>query len=286
MVMKNKTHIGTWIGTMMMIVMVTGCFPDEFESNGLTETSLDATFTITPDGSSANRFTLHANAANYITSKWDLGDGSPAFMGGPQEEIFLPDAGSYTVTHYAVGRGGFQESESLPLVVATSDLNAGNLVLGGKMSEGDDTNWEFVSYSAGVNVAMVDGKMVWTGGGWGQAGIYQAIEVEGGKKYRVDMLVSGSGATNTWFEVYVGQATPVPGSDYNDGGKRLALNTWTGCGTSAFNGKLSVLSCDGTNKGVFTFEESGTAYLFIRGGGENLGTSGISIDNVELRGTE
>lgn len=284
--MKNITQKGTKFGAMLVVLLATSCLPDDFENNGLTDTDLDATFTITPSGTSANRFTLNANSTDYIMSKWDLGDGSPAYIGNHEEDIFLPDAGTYTVTHYSVGKGGSQESKSLELVVATPDLNAGNLVVGGKMNAGDDDSWEFVTYSAGVNVNLVNGKMVWTGGGWGHAGIYQEIQVEGGKKYKVDMLVSGSGATNTWFEVYVGQAPPVPGSDYSDGGKRLALNTWNGCATTPFSGKLSALSCDGTGGGVVTFEEGGTAYLFIRGGGENLGTTGISIDNVELRGTE
>ena len=283
--MKNKTYMWNKLGVMMIIGLATSCLPDDVDDNGLTEDNLDAAFTITPDGTSPNNFTLKANTADYIMSKWDLGDGA-IYVGNPEEQIFMPDKGSYTITHYAIGRGGVEVSESLPLTVASSDLNAGNLVLGGKMEEGDESNWEFVTYSAGVSVANVDGKMVWTGGSWGHAGIYQAIEIEGGKKYKVDMAVSGSGATDTWFEVYVGKATPVPGSDYNDGGKRLALNTWAGCGKTIFSGKLSALSCDPKNGGTFTFPEGGTVYLFIRGGGANMGTTGISIDNVELRGTK
>ena len=58
---------------------------------------------------------------------------------------------------------------------------------------------------------------------------------------------------------------------------------WNGCGKTSFNGPLTSLSCAGTGGGVVEFPISGTAYLVIRSGGDNLGTTGISIDNVELR---
>jgi len=279
----NKNKVYAWLASAYLVGAVIGCQPEEFgNGNGLGSVP-EAAFTVTPVTGKINTYLLEAETANVLGVKWDIGDGGGSFIGNTIDTVFYPDAGEYTITLTAIGRGGLTAEASDNVEVLTSDPAAGNLVLGGKMNEGDDAAWEFVQYSPGVSVNMDGGKMVWTGGGWGQAGIYQTIEVEGGKNYKVDMLVSGSGSVNTWFEVYVGQAEPVPGSDYTDGGKRLALNTWTGCATSAFNGKLSTLSCDGTNGGVFSFEESGTAYLFIRGGGENLGT--ISIDNVELRGT-
>src|SRR5690242_18123998 len=126
--MKNKTQILAKLGALTIIALATSCFPNEFDDNGLTEKSLDASFTITPVTGSPNNFTLKANANNFIAQRWELGDGSPAYDAGAEEEIFLPDAGTYTVKHTAVGRGGFQESESLPLTVAVSDPAAGNLV--------------------------------------------------------------------------------------------------------------------------------------------------------------
>jgi hypothetical protein len=102
------------------------------------------------------------------------------------------------------------------------------------------------------------------------------------------MVVSGSGATDTWFEVYFGTTAPVANSDYTSGGIQIGLNTWNGCGNSAFNGNLATIGCSGSlvgKKGVVTFPQSGTIYLFIKTGGANLGTGGISIDNIELRGS-
>ena len=102
------------------------------------------------------------------------------------------------------------------------------------------------------------------------------------------MDVSGSGASETWFEVYFGTATPVATKDYTSGGIQIALNTWAGCGNAAFNGNIATICCEGAlvgKNGEITFTQSGTIYLFIKTGGANLGTSGISIDNIELRGT-
>lgn len=102
------------------------------------------------------------------------------------------------------------------------------------------------------------------------------------------MVVSGSGATDTWFEVYFGTDAPEANKDYSSGGNRLALNTWTGCGKTPFSGSLAAIACDGSLKGKngeVTFTQSGTIYLLIKTGGANLGTSGISIDNIEFRGT-
>lgn len=63
---------------------------------------------------------------------------------------------------------------------------------------------------------------------------------------------------------------------------RLGLNTWIGCGKTAFDGPLTTLSCNGAG-GIIEFTTAGTVYLVIRGGGADLGTAGIAVDNVELR---
>lgn len=210
---------------------------------------------------------------------WDFGDQSKLDSTAAPGHSYEA-AGTYTVKLTVEGRDGSRTETSKQVTVTAPP----NLVVGGDMS--DPTKWTVLDYSPGVELNFTNGKAVWTGGGWGQKGIYQAIQVEANKKYQVNMTVSGSGASDTWFEVYVGQAVPSPTQDYNDGGKRLALNTWAGCGKVPFSGPLTALSCDGTGGGVVEFPLSGTAYLVIRGGGANLGTSGISVDNVELRASK
>src|SRR5690606_6163997 len=100
-----------------------------------------------------------------------------------------------------------------------------------------------------ITWTMANGKMTATGGDWGHSAIYQTVTVEANKDYRFSMLVSGSGATDTWFEVYFGSIAPTAGNDYSDGGIQIALNTWAGCGNSAFNGNINAIGCDGALKG-------------------------------------
>ena len=168
-------------------------------------------------------------------------------------------------------------------IKVTPYFSAPNLVQGGNFDAGDENKWTVLNISSGVTVSFTNGTALWAGGSWGHAGIYQAIQIEANEKYQVNMNVSGSGASDTWFEVYVGTAVPQQGQDYNDGGMRLGLNTWLGCGKDGFNGQLTTLSCNGTGGGVIEFSTAGTVYLVIRGGGSNLGNTGITVDNVEIR---
>jgi hypothetical protein len=147
----------------------------------------------------------------------------------------------------------------------------------------DKTKWTILNLSNGVTFKVnVDGSILATGGNWGQQGVIQSFEVRANKQYKIDFKVTGSGATDCWFEVYCGKAVPVQGSDYNDGGTRMALNTWTGCGKSPFDGLLSSLSCVGSGN-VVSFPTAGTVYLVIRSGGSSLGTTGIKLTNIDFR---
>ena len=157
-----------------------------------------------------------------------------------------------------------------------------NLVQGGAFNPGDSSKWTVSNITPGVSVNFVNGTALFTGS-WGQAAIFQAIQVQANQKYQIDMNVAGSGATDVWFEVYVGKSEPQLGVDYSDGGIRLSLNTWDGCGNTPFNGLLTDISCTGVGKGVIQFATSGTVYLLIKSGGGSLGTTGISVDNVQIR---
>src|SRR5690606_6749583 len=117
-------------------------------------------------------------------------------------------------------------------------------------------------------------------------------DVLAGRNYKFSAKVSGSGATNSWMQVYFGTTAPVDGEDYGDG-MYTGLNTWDGCGGSAFNGNLATLGCQGGGSGngkagAVTFAESGTIYLVFKVGSwdGNLGASGITLDDVKLQETE
>jgi hypothetical protein len=281
----KKKHLN-YIILAAITGLFAGCDKKEFTERALSETSLDATFTLTTVN--ANNYVAQVKDSSYILSKWDFGTGS-AVVGKATERIFFPDAGNYKIVHYAIGKGGSTFTSEQTVNVATSDPARGNLVQGGKFeTAADEAKWTVLNITTPfVTWTRTGGKMVAAGGSWGHSGIYQAINVEANKDYRFAMTVSGSGATDTWFEVYFGAVAPTAGTDYNNGGIRIALNTWAGCGNSTFNGNIATIGCDGAlvgQNGKIRFTTAGTVYLLIKTGGASLGTSGISIDNVELRG--
>lgn len=257
------------------------CTPDDSDlDNGLADTELSASFTVTPVAGKMNTYALRADNEGVLGIKWRKSDGAQFITGKVIDTVVYEDAGTYTITAEVNGRGGVKASSSKEVVVAASIPLENNIVKGGFMDPGDQAFWLPITYSPGVSFAIVNGKMVATGGNGGHAGIYQAVQVQAGKRYQIDMNVTGSGATDVWFEVYLGTDAPGAG-DYNSGGNRMGLNTWTGCGKTAFDGKLSSISCVGSG-GLVTATQTGTMYLVIRGGGSNLGASGIAIDRIGL----
>lgn len=263
--------------------LFTACQPEDVEiGNGIEGKQLDAAFTVTPVEGAVNKYLVKSLAINYLTSKWDIGNGEPAFVGKMEEVVYFPDAGTYSIKHYAVGVGGQSYLAEQNVVVATSDP-AANLVQGGLLANAEDhAKWTVLAISSGSFWTFNDGSAsVTTAGGWSQQGIYQAVEVEAGQKYKIDMNVSSqAGLVNTWFEVYASSTIPVQGADYATG-IVLSLNTWGGCGLAPFDGQLSVLECGVNNGGLVTFSSSGTVYLVIKCGSE--GSPTITIKDIQFR---
>ena len=150
--------------------------------------------------------------------------------------------------------------------------------------------WQILKVANNENVTFTvnpNGSILAKGTSDGHQGVYQPVQVKAGRKYKIDMLVKGGGASNTWFEVYIGTTVPVQGQDYANGGNRMGLNTWNGCGIAPFEGQLSVLACSGqAAKGEFTAAADGTVYVVIRSGcngGGNLGAAGITFSNIDFR---
>lgn len=294
MVMKSLLNFKTIIKCLPFIgaaLLFTGCQPDKLEDTTVPDTVLQSTFTVSPVQGRTNRYLVTNTTTGAIASRWDIDNGSGWAMGKMADTVFYPDAGTYTIKMQSLNKSGrLFDATPQTVTVATGDPFSGNLVQGGKMNPGDDAYWTKLKIANNNNVVwtFADGKYTVTGTGGGHAGIYQAIQVEANKKYRFAMFVSGSGATDTWFEVYFGTTAPTQGSDYSAGGTQIGLNTWTGCGKTAFSGNLATIGCAGSLKGKngeITFAQSGTIYLVIKcGTNTSLGTTGISIDNVELRG--
>ncbi len=277
--------------TFLMLTLALGlgtlisCDDETGNGNVLIGSNIDAAFTVTPVQGASNTYLLVAQTKNVISSRWNTGDGE--YPGKMNEIITLPDAGTYTITHTAVGAGGATGTASAQLVVATTDLAKGNLVKGGSFkTAADQANWKKVIYEATGDWVYSDKGATVSGG---HAGIYQAIDVVKDKEYTIDMVVSGGASTDMWFEVYAGEKDPATVSgDYSDGGKVMGLNTWDGCGKNPVSGKLSAIGCTKNAKldavsNVVKFSTTGKIYLMIRCGG-GIAPGGITIKSVELRG--
>lgn len=283
--MKVNTIIKTSLFSLAIAsaILSVGCQPEEFNSgNALTNEDIDASFTITSIDGSPNRFRLTgtSEATNNI---WNTGAGN--VKGSSQYDIFLPDAGTYSITHTAIGNGGSKNTTTQTLEITTPDPVSGNLILNNKFDEGS-ANWTVANISSsGADWTFGNGMATVTATGWNQKALYQAVQVEAGNNYKVDMQVSGQGAQDSWFEVYVSSVRPVDGQDYNtgfgSGPIRFALNTWAGCATTPFNGLISAVGCGDHTGNPFSFTTSGTVYLVIKCGGGNTGA--INVDNVEFR---
>jgi hypothetical protein len=288
--MKKIKIIISFMFAITTLSFLTACQPDSVvEDNGILGSSLDATFTVTPVVGKTNTYAFKAVANNLIGSKWDMGNGAGNNIGNSEETVAFPDAGSYTVTHTAIGIGGQSYSSKQDIVVATSDPIAGNMVQGAKFANADDwSKWSI------LNITPVSGSTFWTFAPGsanvsfpvtGNQAIYQAIDVVAGTNYKIDMVVSSpTGIVNTWFEVYCLTQAPVQGSDYGNVGAEgvNGLNFWVGCGLTPFNGLLSTLSCVGKYHGVVSFPASGKVYLVIKCGSQVTGTN-ITVKNVEMR---
>lgn len=268
-------------------VFSSGC-KDDFADNGLApKTDLDASFTVTPVASSANKFVLTPSNENYIFSQWDLDDGAGYNREDNNYQIFLPDAGTYSIKHRVIGAGGVTAVATQTVVVATSDPNAGNLVEGGKFASAEDiSKWTVDNLTGGV-CTFDNGWVTFTNTpeSWGQAALQQPIEVVAGKTYQIDMVFKTAGVKNGWFKVYACTTKPTPGVEY--GGSILVAEVaiW-GDNIGAISGKFSSIlnPSSGTQTGnKVTFSTTGTIYLSIQCGAEDL-KGGVSIANVEFRG--
>lgn len=262
------------------------CSPDTIdgEGNGLTQPSVDASFTVAKI--SENKYHLKRNHDNFINSQWNI-DGAGFVNGKNEIDVFFPDTGTYTVQHNAVGIGGQVGGiASHTFVVTTPDPIAGNIVQGGRFNTAEDiakwsihtisstqAQWVFSNNSA--TIVATDGN---------QQAIYTTMNVEAGKQYSIDMNATSSNALeDTWFEVYVLNSLPAAGQDIS-GTVYRNINTWDGCGKSAFAGKISAVGCGSKNAGIYSATSTATVYLVIKCGGKTV--NGLTIDNVEVRRTQ
>tara|TARA_B110000046_G_scaffold60906_1_gene68483 strand:+ start:14637 stop:16241 length:1605 start_codon:yes stop_codon:yes gene_type:complete len=259
-----------------IILISTNCANDD-DFTVPPPTSEDAVFTFNLDPENPNRVIFSATPSNKNWyTHWDFGDNSSA-EGYEATKVYL-SAGDYDVRFKVFTEGG--KAEFIQTIAINQDFEGPNILLNGEFNGGDE--WTILPILDGVAVNFTGDKAVWTGGTWGQEGIYQPVHVVEDVPYQIDMEILGSGLTDSWYEVYIGAETPAPGQDYADGGIRLGLNTWEGCGNEPFDGLFTEISCVGEGGGLVEFNTTGTVYFVIRGGGADYGASGLSLDNVSL----
>jgi hypothetical protein len=266
------------------IFFLASCSPDTIdgEGNGLSQGAVDGSFKVAK--TAENRYRLTTNANNYIMTKWNIDD-EGFNIGKNIQDVFLPDAGTYVVEHQAFGIGGvLAGTGTQTITVPTSDPISGNMILGGRFDTADEVSkWTIHKISAsGSQWVFANGKATIVASGGSQQGVFQAVNVVAGQKYSIDMVASSDTAlVDTWFEVYVLNSIPVTGQDIS-GTVYRNINTWSGCGKSAFKGKVSSVGCDTVkNAGVYTATTTGTVYLEIKCGGSTVNS--LSIDKVEFR---
>ena len=265
------------------IVWLSGCTPDK---NSASLGPLPkASFTVTPVSGAVNTFAAAASTSGVFSWYWDAGDGSPKKLGNAADTLYYAKHGNYRVTLLVLGQGGY-DTVSQVVQVATDDPGI-NVLQDPTFTS--NTAWTTLNTGAPVTTTNLNAPGLNMSNppnsGFTNSGIYQAVNVTAGVPYTFSANVQGAGASNTWVEVYIGWTQPTQGKDYTDT-KLWSLNTWAGCGNSAFSGNIVALSCSGSGAktGGITFANSGTVYLVIKAGsaGGSLGTGGVTFTNIGL----
>ena len=273
--MKKINSISIKLLFISILFLLSNCSKKE---GILPPSASDAVFTYDVDKTNPNviNFKYEGKVPAWYVY-WDMGNG--VFSQGESTSKFFIKKGVYNIRMKIFTAGG--TAESTQEVNIKNDFKGENLLKGGAMKSVDAANWTILDIGAGVSWTFNDGSATAKGGNFGHQGIYQAIKVEAGKTYKFDARVFGSGASDTWFEIYINEKAPVAGQDYSGVPVLLGLNTWSGCGKTPFDDKLSALSCNGKNNEI-QFTKSGTVYFVIKTGGANLGNTGISLTDVEF----
>lgn len=242
-----------------------------------------ASFTATPVPGNPNRIAVNSTTQGSFIWNWTYGT-----TGSSKREwdtFSFAKKGEYSIQLTTYTKGGF--ASAVQKVTIAQDAPGVDILKGGNMEAGAEAFWTKLNTGGTqTTIEIANGVMKFSNTGNTNGAIYQAVTVKAGKEYTFSGTVKGGGATNTWFEIYIGATAPAQGSDYSDN-KFIALNTWSGCGGAAFDGDLAIIGCDGTAKGKegkIKFTAAGTAYIIIKGGssGGTMGATGITIDNVKF----
>jgi len=265
-----------------MLMLFCGCTPDN-NTAGLGPLP-KASFTIAPVSGAVNTFAAAAGSTGVFSWYWDPGDGSGQKSGNASDTLYYSKKGNYRVVLMVLGHGGY-DTVSQIVQVAADDPGINVLQNGALTSSTGWTTLNVGGTQTTINFTA-QGLNLSNGSGSSTNGaIYQAVTVKAGVPYTFTANVQGAGASNTWVEFYFGTSAPTQGSDYTDT-KLWSMNTYSGCGKTAFNGNVVAIGCSGTGakSGQVTFSKSETIYVVIKAGSYLgfLGTGGVTVSNAGL----
>lgn len=215
---------------------------------------------------------------------WDFGDGATSTELHPTHSF--PDFGVYTVKLTVTGLLGDVVTKEQEVTVADN-----NLLEGGGFEAGDHVHWQNWSSqnnnppqfgytddgpTGGYGAALRFPSFSNSGGSTNQL-IYQAVEVEAGKRYQFSARIKvPSGASQAYYQFYISRdANTWVENNTDQANHFLVINSWHGWGqlnnSTAFDGRL----IDAANKsygfgaatgGVYTATTTGTVYIGVQAG--------------------
>ena len=289
--MKNKIlksiNIGVIALFILCVTLIYSCTKEKVYTLGALPTASQVVIQKTA-GADANHWVLKNASTTIGIAYWDLGNGST--VSGDSVNVFYPDVDTYTIVLTLVTSGGMA-STSITHSQTTPDPKAGNLVKGGKLATpADIAQWTIQRINDNVNSSIVfaNGWATVTNvaGSWGQLAIYQPIQVVAGQKYKVDLSFKTAGVYNGWFKIYACTTQPKQMVEYTGAIGITEIGIWGSAGPKSgllsdiFNPTAGIASgC------IVTFPTSGTIWLEIQAGAENL-MGGVSFTNIQFRGVQ
>lgn len=268
-----KRYIGTLAVAATLSCVIPACTPESSTKElGPLPT---ASFTATPLSTNPNRVVVTSTTQGGFIWKWNISDGSSAT--GEFDTLHFSKAGEYTVQLTVFTRGGYATTAqkiNIANNAPTKDLlNA--------------TDWTILNTGGTqTTITNTNGTINFSNTGNTNGAIFQKVTVKAHTPYTLAANIKGSGATNSWLELYCDTVPPVQGKDYG-GKKYIAMNTWSGCGTIPFDGNIAEIGCDGGGKGkngYMEFAQAGNVWIVIKGGssGGTLGTGGMTLSNIQF----
>jgi hypothetical protein len=242
--------------------------------------SLKASFTVTPVSGSNTKFVvINTTTGDCVATYWNLDQGGGYAGGKATDTAFFPLAGTYNITMQALDKRGHLYTAG-PKAVTTTVNDLRYILKGGQMRPGDDAYWSIFNQGPKNGIWTLANGYYTVTNNPNNTGIYQAVQLVGGKKYNVSITYEARSYNSTWGETWIGKFQPVNGSDYaanapssgNGSSSTPTFVSWSSSTTALTSG---------TKTSTFTPATSGTYYFTIKVGTGSSFTS-VAISNVSL----